>query len=284
MGWILVAIALLVLDLCGAPNALSQLRNTTGKEASVDLVLHSPVALTPTEGQKLRAQIRKFAWNPTGWDQAEEIVRELYQDKGFFKVDVATVRTPTIKENVLVFRVNPGKRYYLVRISWRGSTAFPESELANLISFRPGELFNRSKIARGLSAAQKLYASLGFINFICMPTPEIDDEAATIALKMDIDEGRQFRFGELHVEGMEEAQRKILLSAWQGLLGRPYNVEDADKFFSRHFRSPWANVRPENYTTREIDEANHSVNYFLQFVPWLRYRVRGSRLQLVENP
>lgn len=284
MGRILVAIALLVLDLCGAPNALSQLRNTAGKEASVDVVLHSPVALTATEGQKLRAEVRKFSWNQTGWDQAEEIVRELYQDKGYFKVDVVTVRTPTIKENVLVLRVSPGKRYYLVRISWRGNTVIAESELANLIPFSTGELFNRAKIAGGLDAAKKLYASLGFINFICIPTPEIDEESATIALKMDIDEGGQFRFGELHVEGMEEAQREILISAWQGLRGRRYNVEDADTFFNRYFRSPRPNIRPENYTTREIDEPNHSVNYYLQFVPWLRYRMKGSRLELVENP
>jgi hypothetical protein len=83
---------------------------------------------------------------------------------------------------------------------------------------------------------------------------------------------------------MEEAHRGILLSAWQGLRGRPYNVEDADDFFNRYFRSPRPNIKPENYTVRRIDEANHSVNYSLQFVPWFRYRVKGSRLEAVENP
>lgn len=276
---ILVAIALLVFDLCSAPNALSQLRDTAGKEVGVDVVVHSSINLTPTERRKLRANIRKL-----GWDNAEEIVRALYQDKGFFKPDVVTVRTPTSKENALVLRVNPGKRYHLVRISWRGNIAFSESELANLIPVTPGELFNRTKIAEGLNAAQKLYASRGFINYVCVPSPEIDDVAATIAIEMDVDEGRQFRFGELHVEGMEEAHHEILLSAWQGLRGRPYNVEDADKFFNQYFRSPWPNIRPENYTIYKIDEANHSVNYYLQFVPWLRYRVKGSRLELVESP
>ena len=221
--------------------------------------------------------------NRVGWDQAEEIVRELYQDKGFFKADVVTVRTPTIKKNVLVLRVSPGKRYYLVRISWRGNTVFSESELANLIPFRSGELFNRAKIAGGLDAARRLYDSRGFINYVCVPTPEINDEASTIGLEMDVDEGKLFRFGELHVEGMEEAHREILLSAWEGLRGRPYNVDGADRFFNRFFRSPWPNISPENYTMFKIDEANHSVNYYLRFIPWLRYQVKGSRLEPVET-
>lgn len=282
MGRILVAIALLVLDLCVAPISFSQFRETVGKEVSVDVVVHSPVTLTPTERQKMRAKIHQF-----GLDRAEdiaEIVRELYGDKGYFKADVVTVRTPTTKKNVLVLRVSPGKRYYLVRISWRGNTVFSESELANVIPFRPGELFNRTKVAEGVDAAQKLYYSRGFINYACIPEPEIDDAAATIAFKMDIDEGRQFRFGELQVEGMEVVHREILLSAWQGLRGRPYNEEDADKFFNRYFSSPWPNIRPENYTVRKIDEASHSVNYSLHFVPWLRYRVKGSRLEAIENP
>ena len=284
MGRIPVAIALLVLDLCGAPTSFSQSRETVGKEVSVDVVVHSPVTLTPAERQELRAEVRKFGRDQSGWDQAEEIVRELYADKGFFKADVVTVQTPTIKENVLVLRASPGKRYHLVHISWRGNTVFSESELANLIPFRPGELFNRTKVAEGLNAAQKLYYSRGFINYTCIPEPEIDDAAATLAFKMDVDEGRQFRFGELQLEGMEVAHREILLSAWQGLRGRPYNAEDADKFFHRYFSSPWPNIRPENYTVRRIDEANHSVNYSLHFVPWLRYRVKGSRLEPIENP
>jgi hypothetical protein len=83
---------------------------------------------------------------------------------------------------------------------------------------------------------------------------------------------------------MEEAHREILLSAWQGLHGRPYSAEDANEFFCRYFRSPRPNIRPENYLNRKIDEVNHSVDYSLHVVPWLRYRVSGNSLELVETP
>jgi outer membrane protein assembly factor BamA len=188
----LVAIALILLDLYGSAHPLSQSRHTARKDVSVDVVLHSPIALTPNERRQLTGKVRKF-----GWDQSEEIVRELFQDKGFLKADVVTIRTPNNKERALVLQVTPGKRYHLVRLSWRGNTVFSEFELANRIPFRPGELSNRTKIDKGLNAIRELYDSRGYINYICVPTPETDDEAATVAFVMDVDEGRQFSFGKL---------------------------------------------------------------------------------------
>jgi outer membrane protein assembly factor BamA len=280
LGRTLLGITLLLPVLRPTTNALPQSHESASKEVSIDVIVHSPVPLTLTERRKLKARIREF-----GWNTAEETVRELYQDKGYFKADVVSIRTPTINANALVFHVSPGKQYHLVRVSWRGNTVFSESELAKLIPIEPGELFSRTKIAKGLNAARKLYESQGYINFTPVPTPEMNDEAATLAFNIDVDEGQQFRFGELDVQGMEDAHREMLLSAWQGLRGRPYNTEDADKFFNRFFRSPLPNIKPENYTTFKIDEHNHSVNYSIRFEPSLRYRVsQNSRLEPIESP
>jgi len=246
IGRPLFYIALLLVALDFDAKAIPQTGAAPSKKVSAQrIILHSPVPLTPAERRKLNARIRQF-----GSDTAEELVREVYQDKGYFKpavsAELVPIRTSSVNENALLLQVRPGRQYHLMRISWRGSTAFSESELAKLIPVRPGELFNRTKIAEGLNAARKLYGSRGYINYTCVPTPNTDDDAGTIAFEMDVDEGGQFRFGELDVQGMEEAHREILLSAWQGLRGRPYNAEDADKFFNRFFRSPWPNIKPEN--------------------------------------
>jgi outer membrane protein assembly factor BamA len=149
-------------------------------------------------------------------------------------------------------------------------TAFSEPELAKLIPVRAGELFNRTKIANGLEAARKLYDSKGYINYTSIPTPQGDDEAGTLAFVIDVDEAGKFHFGELEVQGMQEADRRVLLSAWEGLRGQPYRVDEARKFFSRFFRSPLPNVTPEDYTIRNVDAYNHLVNYSLQLTPSLR--------------
>jgi outer membrane translocation and assembly module TamA len=275
----LFGIALLLCLPSLTTRAFPQSHEAVSKEA-IDVVLRSPVQLTPIERQKLRGKIREY-----GWDSADEIVRELYQDKGYFKVEVIPTKTPTLRAKILVLLVNTGKQYHLTRISWRGNAALSQSELTSLIPFETGELFSRTKIAEGLNAVLKLYDSRGYINYICIPTPNTDDDAGTIAFEMDVDEGGQFRFGELDVQGMEEAHRKILLSAWEGLRGRPFNAEDGDKFFNRFFRSPWPHIKPENYTIRKIEESSHTVDYSLQFDPSIRYRVsEDSHLELVESP
>ncbi len=278
-GRTLFGIALLLCLPSLTASALPQSHEAVSKEA-IDIVLRSPVQLTPIERRKLKGKIREY-----GWDSADEIVQELYQDKGYFKVEVIPIQTPTLSAKALVLQVDTGKQYHLIRISWRGNAALSQSELTSLIPFEPGELFSRTKIAEGLNAARKLYDSRGYINYTCVPTPNTDDDAGTIAFEMDVDEGGQFRFGELDVQGMEEAHREILLSAWEGLRGRPYNAEDADKFFNRFFRSPWPNIKPENYTIRKIEEFSHTVDYSLQLAPSIRYRVSGnSHLEVVENP
>ena len=273
----LLGIALLIAVQHIAAKALPH--ETANEEASIHVVVDSPVPLTFTENRKMKAAIRDL-----GWVNADEVVRQLFQDKGYFRAEVVSVKSATINANTLILRVTPGKKYHLLSVSWLGNNAFSESELANLIPIRPGELYNRTKMLAGLNAARKLYQSRGYINYICVPTPKMDDEAATISFEMDVDEGEQFRFGQLEVAGMERAHRETLLSAWQDLHGRPYNPADANEFFKRYFRSPRPNIKPEDYLTRKIDEVDHSVDYSLEVVPWLRYRVRGNSLDLVKKP
>lgn len=271
----------LLLELLPLPaNALPQSHPAASKDTSIDVILRSPVQLTPTERRTLRRDVRLY-----DSDAVAEIVRELYQNRGYFKAQVSVVRTPTLAKKALVIQVDPGKQYRLVGVSWRGNAALSQSDLANLIPFEPGELFSRTKIADGLNAAKKLYDSRGYINYTVIPTPLTDDDAGTVAFEMDVDEGGQFRFGELDVQGMEQAHRQMLLSAWQGLQGRPYNIHDADQFFNHYFRAPSPHINPANLAVRRIDERNRSVNYSLQFVPWIRYRVtKSSQLEEVETP
>jgi len=251
----------------------------TGRVKVTRIQFQTPVPLTPSEHQKLIDDLRKAGWKR--WqvqasefttETAEELTREAYQDKGYFIAQVSAelirIRACRSKNAVgIVLKVTPGRQYHVTGILWRGVTVFPEYQLEKLIPIKAGELFNRTAIATGLEAAKNLYSSQGYINFTYVPTPQADDEAGTVAFVIDVDEGAQFRFGELEVEGMQEKDRQILLSAWGGLRGSTYSAESADKFFNHFFSSPLSNVRPSNYTTRTIDERKHLVNYLLRLTP-----------------
>ena len=219
-----------------------------------------------------------------------ELVREAFQDKGYFMAEVssevAVERGPTGTANVLVVNVTPGKQYRLTGISWDGASAFSEAELERLMPMQPGEIFSRRKLAIGLEAAHNLYHSHGYINYTPIPQPQIDEEAGSLGWLIEVDEGGLFRFGDLHIEGMPDAHRKVLLSAWgKHVRGRPYRRQEADDFFNRFFKSPSPGIQPEDYVSFYIDPDSHSVNYSLRLVASLRYRVtKNLELQPVVHP
>ena len=251
----------------------------TGKVRVIRIQFQTPVPLTALEQQRLIGDLRKAGWKR--WqeqtseftkDTAEELTRQLYLDKGYLKPQVSAELVPIPARNsknsvAIVLKVTPGRQYYVTKISWQGVTVFPKYQLENLIPIKSGGVFNRTTIAKGLEAARDLYSSQGYVNFTSVPTPQVDDEAGTVAFVIEVDEGQQFRFGELEVEGMQEKHRQILLSAWENLRGSTYSAKSADEFFNRFFSSPLPNITPSNYTIRNIDERKHLVNYSLRLTP-----------------
>jgi hypothetical protein len=134
----------------------------------------------------------------------------------------------------------------------------------------PGEIFSRSKIAKVLEEARKLYQSHGYMNFTSIPNTEIDEAGCSIALEIDVDEGGIFHWGGLHVEGMSEADKRELLLGWEGLRGQLYTSNShraLDKFFAVYFRPLRPGVVLSDYVTWKFNERDRLVEVYLALVP-----------------
>jgi hypothetical protein len=108
------------------------------------------------------------------------------------------------------------------------------------------------------------------MNFVSIPNTTIDEAARSIALEIDVDEGSVFHWGDLHVEGMTEADKQELLRGWGGLRGQVYasNPHQAlDKFFATYFRPLRSGITPSDYTKWKIDERERTVDVYLSLVP-----------------
>lgn len=82
-----------------------------------------------------------------------------------------------------------------------------------------GDIFNTQKIRVRLDDLRELYSSQGYIDFTPVPNTDAGDETLTVSLKIDLNEGKQFHFGQLVIDG-EEPQAGTgarLVAAW-----RPY--------------------------------------------------------------
>ena len=148
-------------------------------------------------------------------DEAAERVRAAYQDVGYFKVTVdgKAVRIAGDKPQYnIVVKIGPvGRQYRMGDIDFANVTVFPESQLRDLFSIERGDVFSRTKIAKGLEKLMKLYGSEGYINFTPLPNTAFDDASQTADLRIEVDEGKQFRLRNIQFLGADpETKAKIL--------------------------------------------------------------------------
>jgi Surface antigen variable number repeat len=79
--------------------------------------------------------------------------------------------------------LDAGQQYKLRDLHWKWYDIIFEQQLLDLMPVHPGEIFSRSKIAKVLEEARKLYQSHGYLNFTLIPNSEIDDAGAALRLR-----------------------------------------------------------------------------------------------------
>jgi outer membrane translocation and assembly module TamA len=210
-------------------------------------------------------------------DVAEEHVREAFQDKGYFKVKVSATAEPvagspsTRQFNIVATILDSGQQFRLREIGFINAKAFSEAELLKLIPVQRGEIFSRAKIQKGLEALHQQYDSAGYVNITFIPNTEFDDANAGIRLNIDVDEGNLFRWGELHITGLDSGKRQELTDGWEALRGKPYSPASLQGFCSRFFRPTPVGTDPTQYTKRKIDERTGTIDVSIAFAtpPWV---------------
>jgi len=211
------------------------------------------------------------AENFSAWaDEAAERVREAYQDRGYFEVEVhaGVLPVPNGRQvdgvEIAVKVLQPGERYRLQDIHWTHATVFSDGQLASLMPIHPGEVFGRAKIAKGLENVRELYGSRGYINFICIPNANIDEGHGTITLNMDIDEGGKFTLGGAVFSGLTEDQLRQALEILAPLRGQPYTSSSV-RSISKQLQSVLPPCADPGDVQLRADGFAHTVYLFYDF-------------------
>jgi len=239
-------------------------------------------SLNPADKAKIVRDIREHffkshgvlscVFNPADYshvsDEVTELLREEYQNRGYFKVEVNAQATPVGHNsciiNLKLNLINEGRQYRTGEIHWLGTKAFSESELLNLTPIRCGEIFKREKIAQALETARKLYAAHGYVNFTSIPNTIIDEDKAVINLNIEVDEGGEFRFGNLNIAGLDEDRTKLLQEAWdKELRGTLYSPDRLRNFYGQFSDPTWPDFDTLLFSGRRLNEAAHTIDIAL---------------------
>jgi outer membrane protein insertion porin family len=150
-------------------------------------------------------------------EEDSERVRQAYRDRGYFRASVGDPQTHLRSEtglSLFTFRPKKGKRidilmpieeggrYRLTGITFSGNKAVTNAKaLRAQFPEKDGDWFNATEFGKGLQNLQKAYGTLGYINFVATPTPNIDEAKHAVSWNVDIDEGKPFYVSRIEFKG-----------------------------------------------------------------------------------
>jgi outer membrane protein assembly factor BamA len=167
---------------------------------------------------------------------ANGTLRTMYRQRGYWRAEfrdpIATVgTTPDACAGVSVtLRVDEGAPYMWDRAEWRGVSAITTKELDAALGLKPGDVADVTKIETGLRQVRGAYRHLGYMQQRSTMTPRPDDATRRLVLDVTVEEGPQFRLGELTITGMGDQDADALRKQWTLKAGDIYDDSYIQQF------------------------------------------------------
>lgn len=238
---------------------------------SIHLNSSEPLAISEqqilTELQASSAIDDRAAWP----QDALAAVQQIFQHHGYFRavLDHGFMETVTHRKQEetvnLTAEVKPGKQYRLDRIVFANATQFDDRQLREFFPIEQGDIFDTSKIGRGIEALRNAYGERGFIDFAAVPSTTQDEARSTIVLKIEVDEGRQFRIGKFELVGLDTTLAETLVANSGLTPGSIFNTRWLDLFFERNKSLLPPGAAAENDSIRKLDEQRGIVDLTIDF-------------------
>ena len=164
-----------------------------------------------------------------------EQVKPIYLQKGFLRAklgppEIRLSGNPNQKlpDHIPVFvPITPGPAYRWKGAQWSGNAALSGFTMNALIGIKDGDVANGMAIEAAWTRVQEEYGHRGYLEAKVEPIAEFDDQTHTVSYRINISEGRIYKFGKLVLTGMSPTGEKRMRAAWPILSG---DVFDKTKY------------------------------------------------------
>jgi outer membrane protein insertion porin family len=161
-------------------------------------------------------------------------VRGLYQDNGYFKVDVNVASIETVdvsrggipgpwplvgakhgKATNIVVSIDEGAQYRMGKLVFRSSDPdegliFKPEMLQRVFPLKEGDIFSADKIRKSLDTFRKLYGEYGYIDFTAVPLFDVNDAKKIVNLTLQFDQQKQFFVRRIEFSGNTTTRDKVI--------------------------------------------------------------------------
>jgi len=161
--------------------------------------------------------------------------------------------------------VTPGKQYLVSDVTWKGNSALTMLEAAPLFHLTPGKPADAVRVDSDAETLLKLYRSRGYMAAKFKPEAQFNDDKATVHYDLTVEEGDQYRMGELEILGLDSASTARVQEAWKLPEGQPYNADYTHKFLNEVPRLLPPGARYSTKINEQTDAKTKTVDLTIQF-------------------
>jgi outer membrane protein insertion porin family len=160
-------------------------------------------------------------------DQDLERIADLYFNRGYIRVKV---RKPVIslvdnlRHMLILIQIDEGEQYRVGKVDAVGDLIDRKEEILNYLELRPGEVFSREVLRRGVGRITDLYADQGYAYANVAPLSRVDDASKTVDLALEIEQGPQVSVERINITGNTKTRDKVIRREMKITEGDLYNA------------------------------------------------------------
>ena len=171
-----------------------------------------------------------------------EAIKDLYFNNGYIKAVVSDPEiqlTPDRKGMTITINVSEGEQFKISSVNITGNKAFPEKDLARLISSAPGRVFSKEVLRKDIAAITELYTQNGYALANVFPDIAPDDATKQLTLTYKVEEGDIYRIGRVEISGNTRTRDKVIR--------REIRLDEGDMFNSALLKRSYERINNLNF-------------------------------------
>ncbi|KAB2318190.1 outer membrane protein assembly factor BamA [Betaproteobacteria bacterium SCN1] len=157
-----------------------------------------------------------------------EALRSFYLNRGYLEFNVESTQvsiSPDKKGIYITVNVTEGPQYTVSDVKLAGQMLVPETELAKLVTVKPGEIFQRDRLTESTKKIGDRLGNDGYAFANVNAVPELDKDKHTVAFTLFVDPGRRVYVNRVNVAGNTRTRDEVVRREIRQMEGAYYDSQ-----------------------------------------------------------
>jgi outer membrane protein assembly factor BamA len=194
-------------------------------------------------------------------------IRPLYEARGRIRVSfpkITTAKAERVDGLVVTVTVDEGVPYDLGVVRFLGVAPSEASQLARVADLQKG-VVNFDEVKTGVDRVHKRYRDNGYMHVSEKVAREVHDDSHTVDVVVTMDQGPQYHFGKLKIDGLDILSEPEIRKMWGDREGKVFQPDFPDSFLARIKEEGIFENLGKTRAETDIDESSKIVDVTLHF-------------------